>query len=370
MKAQFPLFVSSLFLLFFSTIPSRGQQVETAIPPTLPPSAPAQHSVALIGKVQVEGGVDVSKDTVVVLECGTKVRGSSNVNSHGHFNLVLNGTGVAGERGWSNPEIATQSLVDCSVYAQAPGYRSTAALLAGENESGVVDVGTLVLQPLSPAKNPTEEFTVSAASLAAPDKAKQQFEKGTEQEKKGKWAAASDYFRKAIQVYPRYAVAWLELGRTQIQQNDFTEAQHSFRQAATQDSKLLPAYFELARLQVEQKEWKALAETTGKMVELAPDSSPLFWFLDAVANYHLHDLARAESSVTRGLRLDTRHSVPQLEYLYGLELGSHGEYAAAVPHIKSYLKLVPSAADGQNAQHVLSEFERLASQAPTTAERQ
>lgn len=369
MKSPFAVLIASLFLGFLLSVPSQAQ-IETSMALNGSQAAPDTLSLSFMGKVQVKGGADLIRDISVVLECGTKVRASSNVDSHGQFSLVLHETRDADSRGWNNSEIGNPSLANCRVYAQAPGYRSTAASLAGEHGRGIVQVGTLVLEPLSPAQNGAEDFTVSVASLAAPDKAKQQFDKGKEQEKKGKWAAAADYFRKAIQVYPRYAIAWLELGRTQIQQNDFAEAQHSLRQAATHDSKLLPAYSELARIQAEQKEWKALAETTGQMVQLAPDSSPMFWFLDAAANYNLHDLARAESSATRGLRLDTGHRVPQLEYLYGLILGAREDYTAAVKHIRSYLQVVPNAVDGQNAQKALSEFERLASKAPTTAERQ
>ena len=368
MKSLFAVLTVALFLAFRLSVPSQAQ-IETSMAPNGSQAAPDTLSFALTGKVQVEGGADPIRDTSVVLECGDKVRASSNVDSHGQFSLILNGTRDP-DHGWNNSEIADPTLANCRVYAQAPGYRSTAASLAGEHGKGIVQVGTLVLAPLSTAKIVAEDFTVSVASLAAPDKAKQQFEKGKEQEKKGKWAAAADYFRKAIQVYPRYAIAWLELGRTQIQQNNFAEAQDSLRQAATHDSKLLPAYFELARIQAEQKEWKALSETTGKMVQLAPDWSPMLWFLDAAANYNLHELARAESSATRGLRLDTTHRVPQLEYLYGLILGAREDYSAAVKHIRSYLQLVPNPVDGQNAQKALSEFESLASKAPTTAQRQ
>jgi len=207
-----------------------------------------------------------------------------------------------------------------------------------------------------------ESFTVSAASLAAPDKAKKQFQKGQEQAKKGKWAAACDYFRKAVQVYPRYAVAWLELGRAQMQQSNFMDAQESFQKAAAQDTKLLPAYLELARVQAQEKEWKALSVTTAKLVELAPDSSPMLWFLDSVANYNVHDFVRAESSATRGLRLDSVHKFPQLEYLYGLILATHQNYEGAALHIKSYLQLAPHAEDAQNAQEKLAELQRLAAQ--------
>jgi tetratricopeptide (TPR) repeat protein len=364
MKSRISLLVALLFLL---TNPSPAQ-VESETPPTGSGSPPGALTVALVGNVRVEGGADIAKDTLVLLECGSKIRASANVDDQGQFSLVLYGVPTAESHGWNTSEITTLSLADCSVSARAAGYRSTVFSLAGEHQRGVIQVGTVVLQRLSGAPSTDEAFTVSAASLAAPDKAKKQFEKGKEQEKKGKWAAASDYFRKAIQVYPRFALAWLELGRTQVQQNDFTQARDSFQQATTHDSKLLPAYFELARVQAGQKEWKALAETTGKMVQLAPNSSPMFWFLDAAANYNLQDFQRAESSATRGLRLDTKHTVPQLEHLYGLILGKHGYYSGAIDHIQAYLKLVPNAADGKNAQAALSEFERLQSKDPKTAE--
>jgi len=368
MKSRISLFVASLFLLFPLTNPSQAQ-IESQAPSTISGTPPGALTVALVGKVQVEGGADIAKDTSVVLECGSKVRASANVDDQGQFSLVLYAVRPAETNGWDTPEISSFSLADCSVSARAAGYRSTEVSLAGEHRTGIIQVGTVVLQRLSTAQSADEAFTVSAASLAAPDKAKRQFEKGKEQEKKGKWASASDYFRKAIQVYPRFALAWLELGRTQVQQNDFTQAQNSFQQAASHDSNLLPAYFELARVQAGQKEWKALAETTGKMVQLAPNSSPMFWFLDAVANYNLQDFLRSESSATRGLRLDTRHAFPQLEYLYGLLLGKHGDYSGAVEHIQAYLKLTPNAADSKNAQTALSEFERLQSKDPKTAER-
>lgn len=362
MKSQVQWLVASLFLLFLVVTatqaqigmprPSAGSEAHTAL------------GLSIIGKVQLEGGGDVMKDTIVVLQCGSQERASANVDSRGHFSLMLSGFREADPHVWDNSGVVNSSLVNCSVSAQAPGYRSSAMSLAGEQTRGIIQVGTLVLEPLSTDQKLRQNFTVSVASLAAPDKAKQQFEKGQEQEKKGKWAAASEYFRKAIQVYPRYALAWLELGRTQKQQNNFAEAQQSFREAALHDSSLLPAYFELARIEGDQKEWKALAETTAKMVQLAPDSSPMFWFLDAAANYNLHDLRRAENSAARGLRMDTGHNLPQLEYLYGLILGTNENYSAAITHIKSYLNLAPNAPDGKNAQNALSQFERLASKSP------
>jgi tetratricopeptide (TPR) repeat protein len=201
-------------------------------------------------------------------------------------------------------------------------------------------------------------FTVSVSSLAAPEKAKKAFRKGEEEARKGRWQFASDYFKKAIDVYPRYALAWLELGRVRAKQSSFADAQHCFRQAVTEDSKLLDGYMGLAFVDVQQQDWKDLADSTDHLVELAPDSSPQYWFLNSAAYYNLGDVTHAETSVTHGLRLDQRHDVPQMEYLYGLILGSKKDYNGAAEHIIAYLHLAPNASDREAALDVLASYRR------------
>jgi len=39
-------------------------------------------------------------------------------------------------------------------------------------------------------------------------------------EKKEKWDAALDRYRQAVELYPKYATAWLEMGRVQIKQGN------------------------------------------------------------------------------------------------------------------------------------------------------
>ena len=88
MKSRISLFVASLFLLFPLTNPSQAQ-IESQAPSTISGTPPGALTVALVGKVQVEGGADIAKDTSVVLECGSKVRASANVDDQGQFSLVL-----------------------------------------------------------------------------------------------------------------------------------------------------------------------------------------------------------------------------------------------------------------------------------------
>jgi tetratricopeptide (TPR) repeat protein len=250
-----------------------------------------------------------------------------------------------------------QNWNECELYGDAPGYHSQALRIFGEPTTGVVQAGTIIMHPL--AKRP-EGFAVSAISLAAPDKAKKAFEKGQEQEKKGKWAAACDYFKKAVEAYPRYALAWLELGRTQLKQNDFATAQQSFHQATEQDPHFVEAYVQIASVAVENKQWKELADATDHIVQLSPDSGPNFFFLNSAANFNLGNVSQAESSATRGLRLDSAHKLPQLEYLYGMILARRGDYNSAIVHMQTYLRLSPHASDSQDAQGKLDEFQKLA----------
>ena len=358
MKPRFLLFVKVALPSIFFFLPTalHGQLPD-------PLGMPGSHQItdstmyAFSGKVQFEGGADAPKDTVVALECGSVERGMTHTDSRGRFMLVIDETRQQRGFGGLDWNPAESSLGNCNLRVSATGFKSEERNLAGEHPSGVAPVGTIVMHPLTRGD---ESFTVNAASLAAPDKAKKQFQKGQEQAKKGKWAAAGDYFRKAVQVYPRYALAWLELGRAQMQQNNFMEAQDSFQKAAAQDSRLLPAYLELARVQARAKEWKALAATTAKLVELAPESSAMLWFFDSVANYNVHDFTRAESSATRGLRLDSAHKVPQLEYLYGLILATRQNYDGAVQHIQSYIQLAPHAEDAQAAREKLAELQQQA----------
>jgi tetratricopeptide (TPR) repeat protein len=189
-------------------------------------------------------------------------------------------------------------------------------------DSGSADNGDVVSSSLwsDLGGNGDPRYTVSISSLAAPEKARKALSKGQEEERKGKLQAACDYFKKAVGIYPRYALAWLELGRFQAKQSSFSDAQESFRQAVTSDSNLAAGYVDFAIVSAQQKNWQAMAAMTDTLVQRFPDSSPVYWFLNSAAYYHLGRMREAQTSITRALRLDPRRQLPQLEYLHGLIL--------------------------------------------------
>jgi len=316
--------------------------------------------VSLAGKIAAADGSSVL-DTVVILACGNNESARANVEPDGEFvmsvKLIESNPGVVAEK-LPAGSVSSQSWSECELYGNAPGYESQRVRLVGAQQMGIIRVGTIILHPVS--RPVDDRSTVSVTSLAAPAEAKKDFAKGEEQERKGKWSAACDYFKKAIQVYPRFALAWLELGRTQVKQNDLTGAQQSFHEATAQDPHLVDGYVQAATLAVQQKQWRDLRDSTEHIVELSPGAAPNFWFLNSAANYNLGNVAEAETSATRGLRLDPNHRVPQLEYLYGMILARRGDYKAAVEHMRTYLRLSPNASDAADVQNKLAQLQKLA----------
>jgi len=323
----------------------------------------------LTGRIAVEGGGSTQPpDATVVLECDgsepsrvtTRLDGSFTLD---HSNYQGSYIDKPGSYGLSPP---IRSVAFCSLYADAPGYSSERLFISADQQ--ITDVGTIMLHPAK-GQAPAESATVSVGTLAAPPAAKKAFEKGNQQAKKKNWQLACEYFHRAIDIYPRYAVAWLELGRAQIQQQALPDAQQSFQRAIAEDSHFVPGYLELTNVAAKQKDWTLVASTTDHLAQLAPDLSPKLWFFNSVAQMNLGNISQATKGATRGLRLDVRHEVPQLEYLYGMLLAKEGNYAAAVEHIRRYLQLSPHAADAGSAQGTLSRVERLASEGPQHATR-
>jgi len=317
--------------------------------------------VLLTGKVLTDANTPAPERVTVALNCGgTTSVAQTQSDGKGFFSVSValsdgRSTLVSPQNGASMS--STSQLESCELVADVNGYTAEPLRINPSGDMGVINVGTIVLRSTAPKHG----FTVSAISLAAPDKAKNAFAKGEEQKNKGKWSAAIASFRRAIAAYPRFALAWLELGRVQARQNDFADARQSFQESVTRDSRLVDGYVELAHLAAKQQEWQDLATVTDHLTQIHPDE-PEYWFLNSVAYFNLGNIRQADTSITRGMRLDLSHHIPQMEYLYALILARNQNYESAVDHVSTYLKLAPQAADAQNAQKLLRELQQRSSQ--------
>jgi len=262
----------------------------------------------------------------------------------------LTGSGATDGSALSQPAAETRRQPSDTLRQPSPQVRATLDL-------GAVELPSL---PGDPRWSGDPRFTVSVSSLATPEKARKAFDKGEQEERKGKLEAAYDHFKEAVTTYPRYALAWLELGRLQARQSSLVDAQESFRQAVTSDSSLATGYVDFALVAAQQQNWQAVAEMTDTLVQRFPNSSPVYWFLNSAAYYNLGKMKEAESSITRALRLDPQRQLPQVEYLYGLILGNKKDYKSAAEHISAYLRLDPNSKDSLPARQVLAAYQQRA----------
>jgi len=352
MKAAVPA------ISFLLVLPNLFSQSQPTIHPPSATGNPTQ-TIMLTGKVVTEANSPPSESAAVAMECAEREPlADAHSDSKGYFSISVEvSDGAAATYGIRQGKnvISTSQLDSCQLVASLPGYTAEPLHITRGADIGVIHVGTIVLRSVTQS----QIFSVSVVSLAPPERAKDAFEKGEEQKRKGKWAAAIASFRKAIAAYPRFALAWLELGRVQAKQSEFADAQQSFHESVNQDSKLADGYVELAHLAVRQGQWQELAAATDRLVQIHPEEAE-YWFLNSAASFNLGNIKQAETSVTRGMHLDTLHRLPQMEYLYGLILARNQKYASAADHLSAYLKLSPQAADTQNARELLAEFQKRA----------
>jgi tetratricopeptide (TPR) repeat protein len=97
--------------------------------------------------------------------------------------------------------------------------------------------------------------TVSAAGLKIPGKAEKELEKGTVALADGKLEAARDHFQKAIDAYPKYEVAYNNLGVVLMKQGDTTGGQQAFEKALSINDKYAGALVNLAKIKVQEKNY-------------------------------------------------------------------------------------------------------------------
>jgi tetratricopeptide (TPR) repeat protein len=220
-------------------------------------------------------------------------------------------------------------------------------------DDSIVDIGSIVLHRMAQVQG----FTVSATSAAAPRKARKDYERGLSLEKKSAWVPAQKRFQSAVDLYPKYAAAWVELGRMQMKQDHDSDAQQSFQRALAADSRFLPPYKQLISLAVKGENWPDLVESTGQLLSLDPVSFPQYWFLNSAANYYLRKFDLAEKSARRGLETDVAHSWPRLELALGLTLARKHDYHGAIEHLRNYLRLAPGDPPAEIAQNQIKQLE-------------
>ena len=251
----------------------------------------------------------------------------------------------------------------CQLEAALAGFTSEVIELANRADAVEdADVGRIKLHRMAQV----EGSSISVTSALAPPDAKKALDKARDAEKKQQLDQAQRLLEKAVNIYPKYATAWYELGRIQMQKNDPVGAKRSFEQSVVADPKFVNPYDGLAQLVFQLKKWPEVIDTTNKLLALDPVSFPAAYFLNGVANYYLQNWDGAEKIVRQGIRVDDAHRFPKLQYLLGMVLIQKRDYQGASDSLKQYLQLTKQPAEIAEAQRELATIEKLSK--PSAAE--
>ena len=261
-------------------------------------------------------------------------------------NSPFNSAGLAG-RG-----VSPRDLMGCHIEAYYPGYRSDIIDLSTRHSLDNPDIGIIVLHRLGNVQG----TAISITSELAPKKAKKAYEKGMQLAVKGKIEEAEKHLQEAVEEYPKYALAWYNLGRMQASTHDTTSARKSFEAAIAADSKYVSPYDGLALLATQENKWQEAADRSKQAVYLNPVEYPSSWLYNALANYNLKHLDVAEKSAKEAIKLDGQHKLAQAETLLAQIYADRGDYAGAADHLQAYLKLQPNA---PNSEHLRQELAKL-----------
>jgi tetratricopeptide (TPR) repeat protein len=247
-------------------------------------------------------------------------------------------------------------LRSCELRFHLAGYRANAIQLSGRKPADGPDLGLIVMRPLAVGGGDT----VSLTSLAAPAAARKAFERGKKAVREHKPAAARETLSKAVEIYPKFAEAWTELGTLEGNERRYAEAQRAYAAAIAADARFAEPRLRLATLQARERQWAALVETTAQAIKLDGNHQAQAYYLNAVAHYNSGNPEAAEKSARAAGQLDLNHEFPRSWWLLGTILAQRGDVQEAAGALRQFLAFAPNAPDAAAARAQLARMERFA----------
>lgn len=253
---------------------------------------------------------------------------------------------------------ASMDLSQCRLTAESPGFRSSHIQLWRRSIFDRPDVGTLVLTPIAGS----QAAVVSATTLAAPEAAKEAFEKAKNELSKGPSAKLSKVvarLEKALSEYPAYAAAWTMLGEAKQRMGDPEGAVAAFERALQADPGYVRPYEPLIKIRLQGQEWERAAALTDSALNLDPANVALHW-LQAVSQFEsgndqkaLDCLDRVESDEAGAERF------PQTHHIRGLIYSERGDFTRAAAELRLFLKAAPDAPAAEAVKKRLERWQAL-----------
>ncbi len=333
-----------------------------------------QQAVFFSGEVALQDGSKPPEPVLIQRVCKGNTRNETWTDSKGRFSFKVEAGGsdttsadsaqagrtqdlsrpIGNSTYYSNP--LTTALRDCEVQAVLAGFWSERVSIALKNTLDDTRIGRITLHPSSGG----QALSVSATTLAAPANATKAYEKGMSAIREQKWDVAQKELTKAVEAYPKFAIAWFELGILRQGRNDLAGAAEAWKEALKSDPKYIKPYEVLAALSERQQNWLDSEKYSHDWIQLDSDNFPVAYLYSAIANARLNKMEPAEVAARRGLLIDKDHKIPRLNYVLGLILMQKHEFSEAAKCLRTYLELAPNAKDAAVVHEELTKLEAAA----------
>jgi tetratricopeptide (TPR) repeat protein len=314
-------------------------------------SAQGRAGGVLLGKLAMEGEPLPWEPMLVNVDCQGSVVNSTQADLRGQFVITfVEQKGVERTPSDSKRKMETQ-YEGCLVRASLAGFRSSTVTITTRHLRDDPNLGTITLSPERRGGG-TE---LSATSQAAPSNAMKAFEKARAEWLNQNPDGAQRNLTKAVQLYPGFAEAWLQLGKIQKAANP-QGARESFSKALAADPKFVLPYEQIAALAAQAEKWQETLDNTSQALQLDPAGTPQLWYYDALAKFQLGKTDEASASALKSLAIDPRHSIGNSEQLLAVILARKADYAGALEHLRNCLTYLPA---GPNADLVKQQIAQL-----------
>ncbi len=293
--------------------------------------AGAQNTVIFRGKVVMADGSPPGKAVGTVRIC-------TDSNGTGPGPL----TDKAGAFVWTM-QVDFMATKRCFIEATLPGYESTQVEISNVNPA----LGTNVdLMPVTLRLKGGDPYLMGEDGTSIPGKGRSEWNAAMKAVVANDRPRAVEQLKAATAANPKFALAWHNLAILYDVDHNLAEARAAYTKAIEADPKMLRPYVALARLMILEKDWAGVNKTAAALIPL--DKNRIFPEIhghQAVAHYHLRDLAAAEASAVEALNPKAKQSAARAEYVLGRILEAKGDLSGAKQHMSKYLTLVPSARD-------------------------
>jgi Tfp pilus assembly protein PilF len=202
--------------------------------------------------------------------------------------------------------------------------------------------------------------TLEARDAAAPPKARKEYEIARQLFQENKPGEEGiRHLKKAIQIYPDYASAYVLLAMANIGENKTDEAQTNLDKAIQLDPKFAEAYFTLGMLQNHQKKYPEAEKSLSQGLELNPNAPQGHYEL-AKTYWSMGKWQDAEPHAAKALEL--KPDLAAAHVVMGNISLRKQDPEAALKEFHEYLRLEPNGPMAGGVQQMITKIEEVMKQ--------